>query len=499
MSKINLTDATTLTNETSFVSALNTNFATIETASDNFLSLDGTSPNSMAANLDMNSYRIINLPEPVLSNDPVRLQDMVTFTGGGTIAAFPTTSAGLAAAITDETGTGSLVFGTSPTFTTGLTVPLIKGGTAAGSSLTLESTSGTGTTDSIIFKTGSQSTRWTMDTTGLLTGGTGTYSAAGSYTGGIASSNLSITRGTSASPVTDSFANAVFQSWGNQSTGSGTTLYSSWVKKSTAATGGRAVWAEAIDTVGGTGSYVEGLRSSATMNGGTLGNGLGIVGIGIASVAYSYVGGAEFQVYNLSGTAATTTFSSSKFSFGVLASCGQAAGAAADAGFMTNPLSNAPFISGFLVPALSVSDTAFRCDASTVNGIDLSRGTYSGNAFKGTGFTVDNAGNTTVNTLLRGAPVTKTNDFTVGTAENWLIINKAGSTTVTLPAAASFTGREIHFKTIQTQTAVSATSNVVPNTTASAGTALLPATDGAWCTIVSDGTNWIIMASSTLV
>ncbi|PBC03283.1 hypothetical protein [Mesorhizobium sp. WSM3860] len=39
----------------------------------------------------------------------------------------------------------------------------------------------------------------------------------------------------------------------------------------------------------------------------------------------------------------------------------------------------------------------------------------------------------------RGAPVTKTADFTVATTENWLINNKSDSTcTVTLPAAASF-------------------------------------------------------------
>ena len=44
--------------------------------------------------------------------------------------------------------------------------PTIIGGTAASSTLTLESTSGAGTTDSIIFKTGSQSTRMTIGTSG---------------------------------------------------------------------------------------------------------------------------------------------------------------------------------------------------------------------------------------------------------------------------------------------------------------------------------------------
>jgi hypothetical protein len=57
-----------------------------------------------------------------------------------------TTSAQLAGVISDETGTGALVFGTSPTFTTQLTSPLIIGGTATTADLTLQTTSGVGTT-----------------------------------------------------------------------------------------------------------------------------------------------------------------------------------------------------------------------------------------------------------------------------------------------------------------------------------------------------------------
>ena len=88
-------------------------------------------------------------------------------TGVATWLATPS-SANLASAVTGATGSGALVFGTSPTFTTGITSPLVIGGTTASSVLTLESTSGVGTTDSIVFKTGSQSTRWTIDTNGLL-------------------------------------------------------------------------------------------------------------------------------------------------------------------------------------------------------------------------------------------------------------------------------------------------------------------------------------------
>ena len=93
-----------------------------------------------------------------------------------------------------------------------------------------------------------------------------------------------------------------------------------------------------------------------------------------------------------------------------------------------------------------------------------------------------------------GTPVTKTADFTVANGEIWYINNKSGSTcTVTLPAASSWTGRTLTFKNMQAQTLVSASSNVVPIDSTVAGTAILLAVVGNWATMVSDGTNWIIM------
>jgi len=99
--------------------------------------------------------------------------------------------------------------------------------------------------------------------------------------------------------------------------------------------------------------------------------------------------------------------------------------------------------------------------------------------------------------LGRGAPVTKTADFTLAATENWIINNKAGATlTVTLPAASSWTGREFTIKTIQAQTVVSASSNIIPLAGGAAGTAILAATAGKWATLVSNGTNWEIMAAN---
>jgi len=97
---------------------------------------------------------------------------------------------------------------------------------------------------------------------------------------------------------------------------------------------------------------------------------------------------------------------------------------------------------------------------------------------------------------VRPTVVTKTADFTLADTEGWVINNKSGATcTVTLPAASAWAGRAVTFKNLQTETVVSASSNVAPIGSATPGTAILPATVGAWATLVSDGTNWVVMAS----
>jgi hypothetical protein len=95
----------------------------------------------------------------------------------------------------------------------------------------------------------------------------------------------------------------------------------------------------------------------------------------------------------------------------------------------------------------------------------------------------------------RGAPVTKTTNFTVAATENWLIMNGTATITITLPTASDWTGRELMIKNIAAYTVVSASSNVKPIGTNTAGTAILPATAGAWCVLVSDGANWVTMMS----
>ena len=60
----------------SIISTLNANNTLIEDAFEDCVSLSGTQPNAMQANLDMNSNQIINLPAPSTVNSPVRLKDI---------------------------------------------------------------------------------------------------------------------------------------------------------------------------------------------------------------------------------------------------------------------------------------------------------------------------------------------------------------------------------------------------------------------------------------
>lgn len=76
MSKITLANLANLQNEATAVTAINSNSAILTTAVNNTLSRDGTSPNQMSAELDMNSNRIINLPAPGSSHEPIRLEDI---------------------------------------------------------------------------------------------------------------------------------------------------------------------------------------------------------------------------------------------------------------------------------------------------------------------------------------------------------------------------------------------------------------------------------------
>jgi hypothetical protein len=101
------------------------NVATTTIETTGFIKTSGTSSQFLKADgsVDSNVYGVGN----ALTTNPL-----------SQFAA--TTSSQLAGVISDETGTGALVFGTSPTFTTSIFSPLVNGASTASGTLTLAST-----------------------------------------------------------------------------------------------------------------------------------------------------------------------------------------------------------------------------------------------------------------------------------------------------------------------------------------------------------------------
>ena len=92
MTKLTLTDVANLQNESTVVTTLKQNNDATEAALDNTLSRDGTSPNQMLSNLDMNNYKIINLPDALTDQEPAtysQLQEAIGALDAGAVIQAP--------------------------------------------------------------------------------------------------------------------------------------------------------------------------------------------------------------------------------------------------------------------------------------------------------------------------------------------------------------------------------------------------------------------------
>lgn len=74
--KLELDNLANLNNQNTVVSTINNNNDAIEAAIENTLSRDGTTPNHMLADLDMNSNRILNCPDALSAQEPVTLSQL---------------------------------------------------------------------------------------------------------------------------------------------------------------------------------------------------------------------------------------------------------------------------------------------------------------------------------------------------------------------------------------------------------------------------------------
>ena len=99
MTKVDIKRLDSVTkNDTTATERINDNFKALQEAIENTLSRDGTGPNYMDADLDMNSYRIINSANPTEDNDIVNLKYVEERIGGAVEASKTAVSAASQAA-----------------------------------------------------------------------------------------------------------------------------------------------------------------------------------------------------------------------------------------------------------------------------------------------------------------------------------------------------------------------------------------------------------------
>ena len=85
MSKVTVTPVSNLGgNPTSAQNTINDNFDALQEQIDELVSRDGEAPNTMQANLDMNSKRLLNLPYAATGGEPVTLAQLEAYVEGGT-------------------------------------------------------------------------------------------------------------------------------------------------------------------------------------------------------------------------------------------------------------------------------------------------------------------------------------------------------------------------------------------------------------------------------
>lgn len=95
------------------------------------------------------------------------------------------------------------------------------------------------------------------------------------------------------------------------------------------------------------------------------------------------------------------------------------------------------------------------------------------------------------------SPITVTTAAaTIDSTQSWVIVNYAGTSTLTLPSAVSFPGRVITIKTVTANGVNSASSNITPINGTGTTSTILTAVQGRSATLVSNGTTWVIMQAN---
>lgn len=97
---------------------------------------------------------------------------------------------------------------------------------------------------------------------------------------------------------------------------------------------------------------------------------------------------------------------------------------------------------------------------------------------------------------LKAPSTVTTTTYSQATTDSTLFFNGTASQTLTLLAAATYPGQILYVQNLAAFAVTSASSNVVPAGSTTAGTAILAATAGKWAVLQADGTNWRILMNN---
>lgn len=204
-----------------------------------------------------------------------------------------------------------------------------------------------------------------------------------------------------------------------------------------------------------------------------------------------------YQATRLAGLSSTDRFSTVTLGSGLSLSGGILS---ATSGGVTSVTASTPLSSsGGTTPNITIADAG----TGSSGVVNTTTQSFAGNkTFTGTldvTSTGTFGGRVKTNWLERNYAYTTSSSFTISVNTTWQDINTNVLTTITLPNAATYPGKELHIRQTGTGNLQSSSSNIIPfNTppTGSTSTGMLTASLYEAITLVSDGTNWIIMQRS---
>ena len=148
------------------IDALNANFDAIEAALENTVSLDGTAPNGMEVDFDMNSHKIVNLADPTNNGDAVTKGWLLEQEGN---AAASADAAALSASLAEQSAVDAATAASSATSSASTATTAATSASTSASTATTQASSATASASTATTQAGIATTQATNASTSAST------------------------------------------------------------------------------------------------------------------------------------------------------------------------------------------------------------------------------------------------------------------------------------------------------------------------------------------